>query len=122
MRFLVDVNLSIEVARWLQGQGYDAVHLDEAGLARLADEDIVAKAAVEGRIVVTRDLDFGAIVTGAGARPVSVVIFRLTSGRPVRVIPRLRQALSEHASALASGAVVVVEEARFRVRRLPLRP
>ncbi|HET6520477.1 MAG TPA: DUF5615 family PIN-like protein [Geminicoccaceae bacterium] len=122
MRFLVDVNLSVEVARWLRGQGHDAIHLDEVGLSRLPDEEIVARAAAEGRIVVTRDLDFGAIVTGAGAHPVSVVTFRLTSGRPARVIPRLDRALRDHASALAAGAVVVVEEARFRVRHLPSRP
>ena len=71
--------LAARVAEQLRAEGHDAVHLREQGLGRLADEEIFAKAGVEGRIIVTADLDFGAILARAGSSTVSVVVFRLAS-------------------------------------------
>jgi predicted nuclease of predicted toxin-antitoxin system len=120
VRFLLDMGVSPEVAAWLRGQGHDAHHLREQGLHRLDDPDIFAKAVAEGRVLLTCDLDFAEIVALSGNRTVSVVLFRLASMRPHRVIERLSRVLMESSPALSAGAVVVVEEARHRVRRLPI--
>ena len=44
---------------WLHQNGYDATHLRDQGLERMADVNIFAKAQAENRIVITFDLDFG---------------------------------------------------------------
>ncbi len=65
-------------------------------------------------------MDFGAILAlGVLARP-SVVIFRLADERADSVNQRLEAVLAERADALASGALILVEDARYRIRRLPI--
>lgn len=120
MRFLVDMNLATEVAVWLRTQGHDAIHLREVELQALGDQAVVAKAIAEKRVVVTFDLDFADIAAAAGAAPVAVILFRLRSAQTARVVDRLRGILAAVGPALEQGAVVVVEEQRVRVRRLPI--
>jgi hypothetical protein len=52
---------------------------------------------------------------------VSVVLFRLHNTGTPHVIERLKIALGETKEMLQAGAIVVVEESRLPVRRLPLR-
>jgi hypothetical protein len=51
---------------------------------------------------------------------VSVILFRLQNARTAHVIERLAVALEGSADALGRGAVVLVEESRYRVRPLPI--
>jgi predicted nuclease of predicted toxin-antitoxin system len=111
---------SLGVVQWLRDQGHDAVHLSEEGLQRAADLDIFAKAIVEQRIVLTFDLDFAEIAALSQGQKASVILFRLHNTRTPHVISRLAVVLAECVPALESGAVVIVEEARFRVRPLPI--
>jgi len=112
--------LAARVAVQLRAAGHDAVHLREQGLGRLADEEIFAKAVMEGRIIVTADLDFGAILARAGSSTVSVIVFRLANLQADRVLALLTKVLAQAAKELSRGAVVLVEESRFRIRHLPL--
>jgi predicted nuclease of predicted toxin-antitoxin system len=120
MRFLADMGVAMRVVEWLRDQGYDARHLREEELQRLPDDQIFRKAVAESRVVLTLDLDFGEIVAFSGQQNVSVVLFRLQNTRTPHVIDRLRVVLQEALSALEQGAIVVVEESRFRIRRLPI--
>jgi hypothetical protein len=70
--------------------------------------------------VLTFDLDFGEIVAASGARSVSVVLFRLHNTRADFVIQRMDSVLGLSKEQLAAGAVVLVEDGRHRVRRLPI--
>lgn len=120
MRFLADMGVALRIIQWLRSEGHDAVHLSEEGLQRLPNGAVFEKAAADHRIVLTFDLDFGEIVALSGGRPVSVVLFRLHNTRTPHVIERLRNVLQESDKALEKGAVIVVEESRHRIRRLPL--
>jgi predicted nuclease of predicted toxin-antitoxin system len=104
----------------LRRKGHDAVHLREQDLHRLPDHEIFRKTIAENRILLTFDLDFSEIVALSGNRNVAVIIFRLRNTRASRVIERLNKVLDESADALEQGAVVLVEEHRHRVRRLPI--
>jgi predicted nuclease of predicted toxin-antitoxin system len=118
MRLLLDMNMSPKVAEQLRTEGHDAVHLRDLGLGRLPDHDVFALAKTEQRLVVTFDLDFGEIVAqGAGT---GVVLLRLRSVRTAHVQRRVSIALNEGAAALRAGAVVLVEDARIRVRTWPI--
>ena len=120
MRFLADMGVSQRVARWLRDQGHDVVHLREEGLHRLPNGDFFAKAIRESRIVLTFDLDFGEILAQARGQKVSVVLFRLKNASTPFVIQRPAGVLPDSEQALQDGAIVVVEDARHRIRRIPL--
>ncbi|MBO1056164.1 MAG: DUF5615 family PIN-like protein [Dolichospermum sp. JUN01] len=58
MRFLVDENTGVTVARWLREQGYEVFSVYEQ--ARGIDDDtIIQKAFDENWILITSDKDFG---------------------------------------------------------------
>ena len=120
MKLLVDMPLAPRIAHQLRAEGHDAIHLSEQALSRLPDEDVFVKAMAEGRIIITADLDFGAIVARTGSRSASVIVLRLVNLQADRVLTLLRRVLVAAAAELSQGAVVLVEESRFRIRHLPL--
>ena len=119
MRFLADMGVALRIVQWLRADGHDAVHLREEGLQRMPNGAIFDKAAAENRIILAFDLDFGEIVALSGSKPVGVVLFRLHNTRTPHVMDRLNAVLKESQQALERGAIVVVEESRHRIRRLP---
>ena len=89
-------------------------------LLKLEDGDILSKARSEDRIVLTFELDFGDLLAASAERLPRLIIFRLRNQMPSAVRPRLFEILSECETDLNGGAIIVVEEARYRVRRLPI--
>jgi len=71
--------------------------------------------------VLTFDLGFGDILAVARLEAPSVVIFRLRKQTPAAVNPRLFRVISDCESETASGAIIIVEDQGYRVRRLPIR-
>ena len=120
MKFLADMGVSMSTVASLRDAGHDAVHLRDQGLLKMGDFDIFQKARSEGRIILTFDLDFGDLVAASGKDLPSVIIFRLRNQTPSSVQPRLFEVCSNCEADLNSGAIVVVEENRYRVRRLPI--
>lgn len=121
MRFLADMGVSLKVCRWLRDSGHEVVHLCEEGLQCIPNGDIFKKASTEQRVVLTFDLDFGEILATTGSRSTSVIIFRLHNTRASHVIERLQAVIESSTEVLGHGAIVMVEEGRYRVRRLPFK-
>jgi predicted nuclease of predicted toxin-antitoxin system len=120
MRFLADMGVSRQVVEWLRSGSHDAIHLRDEGLQRLPNGEIFQKAGREQRIVLTFDLDFGEILAASGGQIISVVLFRLRNTRAEFVIQRLDDVLNRTSDDLLKGAIVVVEDGRHRVRKLPI--
>lgn len=120
MRFLADMGISPKTVRLLQANGHDAVHIADERLHKAADRDIIAKARVENRILITHDLDFGAIMAASRASLPSLVIFRLSNMHPDRVSRYMDVLIERHGASLEEGVIVVVTEKKIRVRQLPL--
>ena len=51
----------------------------------------------------------------------SVILFRLADERSDAVNERLLTVLNERSTDLESGVLILVEDARYRVRKLPIR-
>ena len=73
----------------------------------------------ESRIILTFDLDFGEIVALSKSRKVSVILFRLRNTTTPFVIKRLDTVMAESASLLEEAHIVIIEENRYRIRKLP---
>jgi predicted nuclease of predicted toxin-antitoxin system len=122
MRFLADVGISPRTIEFLTHLGHDAVHARTLNLHRSADRSIIEHARADSQTILTFDLDFGDILAlGVMDRP-SVIIFRLSDERPTAVNQRLSAVLHEQREALDVGALILVEDSRYRMRRLPIRP
>ncbi|HWQ70026.1 MAG TPA: DUF5615 family PIN-like protein [Patescibacteria group bacterium] len=120
MRFLADMGISMSTVRALRQQGHEVVHLREEGLGRLPDAAILAKARQEQRIVLTFDLDFGDLLALGGHEFPSVIIFRLHNEIPSFITITLLNVLAQRAQVLLEGAIMIVEDTRYRIRRLPI--
>ena len=114
------MGVDIRVAKALAVQGHDVVPLADQGLNHAADESIFRKSRSENRILVTYDMDFNTIAYWTREKTVSIILFRLQKAKYDQLIRRLEIVLSDSAEALLAGCVVVVDEKRHRVRRLPI--
>lgn len=122
MKFLADMGISPKTVAFLNGLGYNAVHLQEELLHQLPDLDILEKARSENYVLLTHDLDFGELVAASGEQLPSVIIFRLRNMHPNQVNHYLNQIIPQHQAALEQGSVISVTEGKIRVRTLPLLP
>lgn len=120
MKFLADMGISPKTVRYLGDSGHDAVHLHEQGLDTLSDAEIVEKARIENRIILTFDLDFGDLMAASKAKTPSVIIFRLRNMKPINVNNFLHEILISQENTLHQGAIISVTEKQARVRRLPI--
>jgi predicted nuclease of predicted toxin-antitoxin system len=120
MKFLADVGVSLSTLQWLRSAGHGAAHLLEQGLERMADPDILAKAREEGRIALTFDLDFVELMAAGRHTCPSVVTLRLRNQRPENVNRALERLLAEQGERLTQQVIVTVEEAGYRIRKLPI--
>ena len=92
----------------------------QIGLQRASDADIVRRARQEGRVVLTFDLDFGQILALGVADSPSVVIFRLSDETSTSVNWKLEAVITERRAELEQGALILVEDGRYRMRPLPI--
>lgn len=121
MRFLADAGISPKTVEFLKQLGHEATHVRTLSLQRASDTQVIERARTDGSIVLTFDLDFGDLLAlGVMDKP-RVVLFRLADERSDSVNTRLSTVLSERSAELESGALILVEDSRYRVRKLPIR-
>jgi predicted nuclease of predicted toxin-antitoxin system len=76
LRFLIDNALPPRLAELLAAAGHDAVHVRAYGMHAATDEEILARALEEHRIIVSADSDFGTILAIQAADRPSFILFR----------------------------------------------
>jgi predicted nuclease of predicted toxin-antitoxin system len=113
--FLVDECLPFDVTQALRNRGFDATDVVERGLRGLSDEGVWALAAAEGRILVTRDLDFPLRIPGT--RPPGLVLVRAPNESTAVQLAALVDSLFDAVEPDGvSGHLVVLSPGRYRRR------
>jgi predicted nuclease of predicted toxin-antitoxin system len=121
MKLLVDMNLSPSWIALLRRSGWEALHWSAVGRAGAGDAEIMAYASTNGYVVVTHDLDFGAILAVTHGKKPSVVQIRTEDVSPAANGSHVVAAIRHVESELEAGALLTVEADRTRLRILPLR-
>ena len=120
MQLLADMGIGLDVVHGLRARGDEAVHLVEEHLQRITDDEILAKAVRERRIILTHDLDFSRLVAVSGASLPSVITFRLSDMRPAHVLARLSSVLVSAEQELGQGVMITITDWTVRLRSLPV--
>lgn len=120
MRLLVDEALQDAVAHRLATAGHDTTHVRVLGRSGHTDDEVMALAIADNRILVTTDTDFGTILALTGAAGPSVLVLRGISDAVDERVDALLGVLPRAERVLSEGAVVVIEPDRYRIRHLPI--
>jgi predicted nuclease of predicted toxin-antitoxin system len=121
MRLLLDMNLSPSWVRFLEENGFVAIHWVAIGPVTATDAAIMAWARENGHVVITHDLDFSALLASTEATGPSVILLRGQDILPSAMGPVVVRSIREHVEALDQGAVLSVDASAARLRILPIR-
>jgi predicted nuclease of predicted toxin-antitoxin system len=120
LRILIDMNLSPSWVKVLQGAGFEASHWYKLGAANAPDNELFSWARENKFIIFTHDLDFGAMLAATNAEAPSVFQIRTEDVSPAALAQRTIELLHRFSPQLSSGALIIVDEMRERIRILPL--
>lgn len=117
MKFKLDENLPLQIAIELRARAQDVQTVGEEGLTGSADADVWQAAQLEGRVLITQDLDFSDTRKFHPGTHHGIVLIRLQSPSRKNLIVRTAELFDmENVSAWASCFVVVTER-KIRVKK-----
>ena len=116
MKFLIDRCAGRRVAEWLRQRGHDVREAREYW-PDPGDAALLQAAAAEGRILITIDTDFGALVYVTGASHAGII--RLPDVPARDRIALMEQILARYDEPGLSGSIVTVTGTRIRFSRPP---
>ena len=120
MKVLIDMNLSPRWVDFLASSGFEAVRWSQVGEANAHDDELMRWAAKHEHVVLTSELDFGAILAATKERGPSVLQLRSDLLTPEAMGRAVLSALEQTRAELEGGALVSLDAARARLRVLPL--
>jgi predicted nuclease of predicted toxin-antitoxin system len=120
MKIIIDMNLSLLWVEVLQNEGWETLHWSTVGDIKAPDSEIMEWAKRHGYCIFTHDLDFSAILASTKASSPSVFQIRMQDIFPKSAAPLVTKAFRQFQRELESGAIVTVNEAKGKVRILPI--
>jgi predicted nuclease of predicted toxin-antitoxin system len=119
-RLLANMNISPKTVKALRKEGWDIDRVSQFLPVNTSDQEILAFARQEDRVVITQDLDFSTLLALGGFDRPSLIILRLSEGDPDTVSRRLIEVLPRIEQALSEGCSITIEDVAVRVRKLPI--
>lgn len=116
MRLLADECCHGDLVQMLLDAGLDVLAVGEA-LPSLDDASVLALAIGQERLTITDDKDFGALVVERGRPSLGVILLRTRNVDGRFQARRVLELLRLHPDRLV-GHIAIVEDGRFRFRRL----
>lgn len=120
MRLILNENISSTVAQSLRAAGHDVLAVKES-MRGDSDANILAKAQMELRLVITQDKDFGELAFRVGLpAQCGIILFRLSGSDPLVDNQRMFEVINSRTD--WAGHFAVADDFRIRIRPLPTVP
>ncbi|TET15064.1 MAG: hypothetical protein E3J77_03020 [Actinobacteria bacterium] len=120
MKFIADIHISPQTVKSLTNKGYKIKRVTEFLKPNAKDEEILDLALREGSAIITQDLDFSALLAKRGVNKPSVITLRVNMTKPANITEILERVLPQIESEINKGSIIIVEEGRIRIRKLPI--
>ncbi len=116
MKFIVDECTGPKVANWLSSLGFDVFSVPLQGRG-MKDLEILEKANIENRMIITNDKDFGELIYKNSHLHKGVVFLRLTNETSANKISTLKKFFDSHSQLIDNESFTVVTENSIRVAK-----
>lgn len=117
MEFLADESCALPVIQSLRAAGHDVVSIAESDPGA-HDEQVLARALNEKRVLITEDRDFGELVYARGRSSAGVILLRFPSGVRLFKAATVVDAVTRLGARL-QNSFAVVEPGRVRISSRP---
>jgi predicted nuclease of predicted toxin-antitoxin system len=117
MKFLADQDVYAATIGFLRNLGHEVITAAELRMSRAKDFQLLRTAHDQGRIFVTRDRDFGALVFVQASGP-GVVYLRILPSTQQAVHTELARVLTLYGEQQLQSSFVVIEPGRHRIRKV----
>ena len=114
LNLYLDQMLRLDVTQALRNEGHDVMRTSEVGQARADDNEILEKAIVENRILVTLDEHFGDWVILPLSKHPGVIRLKIDPTTSSNAINLLTPFLSLHSSAQFKNRLVILSSKRAK--------
>ena len=114
LNLYLDQMLRLDVAQALRNEGHDVMRTSEVGQARADDNEILEKAIVEDRILVTLDEHFGDWVILPLSKHPGVIRLKIDPTTSKNAINLLTPFLRLHSSAQFGNHLVILSAKRTK--------
>lgn len=114
LKFLVDESSGIKLAQFLQRAGFDVISVIKT-MPGAQDEEILAWAFRDSRILVTNDKDFGSLIERRKFSHAGVILLRLRDDTPSARILALQSLITKFGEGLKDKFIVATEH-RARIK------
>jgi predicted nuclease of predicted toxin-antitoxin system len=118
MKLLADQDVYAATVAFLRQAGHDVVTVADLTLSQASDSALLSTARGGGRLLLTRDRDFGNLIF-AQAMQGGVIYLRMLPATVDAVHGELSRVLAQYAERDLLDSFVVVEPGRHRLRSTP---
>ena len=116
MKFKIDEKLPVEVAALLNQAGHDASTVYDQGLVGVVDENIAQVCQVEGRIMVTLDLDFADIRANPPEAYPGIIVLRVKQQDKPYVLEITSRWIKALTTETIEHRLWIVDDQKIRIR------
>ena len=120
MKLLLDQGIPTDCAHLFQLLGYACHHVSQFGMQKARDEEILARAAADGSVIITLDADFHMLVAVRGLSGPSVIRLRREGCKAEEVVEIIKHVLVRYRDSITQGCLLSVNERRATFRMLPI--
>ena len=118
MLFKLDENLRTEVGDPLRQLGHDVSTVYDQGLRGRDDHEIAEACRVEGRVLISLDLDFSNIQMFPPENYAGLIVLRLRTKGRIAVESVFRRVIAHLDQEPIAGRLWIVDEQRIRIHRV----